>query len=72
MRPADHPLPRIRPARRLSVAHNFSFGFFPVEALKEGQPEKMIHEIPDNSTTKYQDDVLQITRLVKYAKNSFS
>ena len=24
----------------------------------EGQPEKMIHEIPDNSTTKYQDDVL--------------
>jgi len=24
----------------------------------EGQPERMIHEIPDNSTTKYQDDVL--------------
>ena len=23
----------------------------------EGQPEKMIHEIPDNITTKYQDDV---------------
>jgi hypothetical protein len=23
----------------------------------EGQPEKLIHEIPDNSTTKYQDDV---------------
>jgi hypothetical protein len=24
----------------------------------EGHPENMIHEIPDNSTTKYQDDVL--------------
>jgi hypothetical protein len=24
----------------------------------EGQPEKMIHEISDNITTKYQDDVL--------------
>ena len=24
----------------------------------EGQPEKMIYEIPDNITTKYQDDVL--------------
>ena len=24
----------------------------------EGQPEKMIHEIPDNVSTKYQDDVL--------------
>jgi hypothetical protein len=23
----------------------------------DGQPEKMIHEIPDNVTTKYQDDV---------------
>lgn len=23
----------------------------------QGQPEKMIHEIPDNVTTKYQDDV---------------
>ena len=24
----------------------------------EGQPERMIHELPDSSTTKYQDDVL--------------
>jgi hypothetical protein len=24
----------------------------------EGQPERVIHEIPDNSTTKYQDDVI--------------
>jgi hypothetical protein len=24
----------------------------------EGQPERMIHEIPDNSTTRYQDDIL--------------
>lgn len=24
----------------------------------EGQPERLIHEIPDNVTTKYQDDVL--------------
>lgn len=24
----------------------------------EGQPERMIHELPDNTTTKYQDDVL--------------
>jgi hypothetical protein len=25
----------------------------------EGQPEVLIHEIPDNVTTKYQDDVLE-------------
>ena len=24
----------------------------------EGEPARLIHEIPDNSTTKYQDDVL--------------
>lgn len=24
----------------------------------EGEPERLIHEIPDNVTTKYQDDVL--------------
>ena len=24
----------------------------------EGEPERLIHEIPDNTTTKYQDDVL--------------
>ena len=24
----------------------------------EGQPGRLIHEIPDNATTKYQDDVV--------------
>jgi hypothetical protein len=24
----------------------------------EGEPERMIHELPDNVTTKYQDDVV--------------